>query len=44
MIATVNTTKYTTEKDLTNKKEKKTKKKNKHTYTQMASTYLKRNS
>jgi len=38
MVATVNTTKYTTENDLT-KKEKKNK--NKHTHKQMACTYLK---
>ena len=41
MLATVNTIKYTYKNDLT--KEKEQKRKNKHTYKQMACTYLKQN-
>jgi len=50
MVATANTTKYTNENDLTKKKKKrknrkkKKKEKKKHTYKQMACTYLKQNS
>jgi len=43
IVATVNTTKYTIENDLTKKEKKKKTRKNKHTYKQMACTHLKQN-